>query len=61
MRKGSPAPDLVIAEGQNRVRIRQHVAQPFLPLLKRSRCNGRAVEVDEIEQEKDECFGVARV
>ena len=59
--KGPPAPDLVITEMQERVRMRQHLAQALLPLPEWSCRDGLAVEVKEVEQEKDERFGVTRV
>jgi hypothetical protein len=39
-------PDLVIAELQERVRIRQHVVKPLLPLPERPRADGSAIEVE---------------
>ena len=59
--KGPPATDLVIAVVHGRACIRQQNAKAFLPLLKRLCADGLAVEVKEIEQEKDERFTVPRI
>ena len=59
--EGLPAPDLVIAEVQRRACARQQVAKALLPLPKRPRADGFAIEVEEIEQEKDESIAVAGV
>jgi hypothetical protein len=56
-----PAPDLVIAEVQRRAYIGQQEAQGFLPLRKLQRGNRFAIEVEEIEQEKDESAAVASI
>ena len=48
------APDLVIAEMQRRARARQQRAQALFPFRNRHRGDRFAIEVEEIEQEKDE-------
>lgn len=55
--EGPPAPDLVIAELKGGACIGQQFAEAFLPLRQRPHADGFAIEVEEIEQEKDE--GVA--
>jgi hypothetical protein len=47
-----PTPDLVIAEVQERVSSGQQSAKTLLPLPKRQRANGFAIEVEQIEQEE---------
>src|SRR5262245_5501020 len=59
--EGSPAPDLVIAEMQGRAYIRQQPAQPFLAFRNRRRGDRFAIEVEEIEKEKDESAAVPGV
>ena len=56
-----PAPDLVIAEMQRRACIRQQNAQALLALPKWHRGNRLAIEMEEVEQEKDESAAVAGV
>ena len=56
-----PAPDLVIAEVQRRGRTRQQHAQTFLALRKRHGGNRGAIEVKQIEKEKDESAAVTGV
>jgi hypothetical protein len=51
----------VIAEVQRRTRVREQFAKAFLPIPKRQRVKGFAIEVEEIEQEKDESVAVTRV
>ena len=52
------ARDLVIAVVQRRALTGYQNAQALLPLLKRQRVDGFAIEVEEIEQEKDESTAV---
>jgi hypothetical protein len=59
--KGPPAAGLVIAEVQRRARARQQRAKALLPFFKRFRADGFAIEVEEIEQNKDERIAVARI
>src|SRR5262249_58409032 len=59
--EGPPASDLVIAEMQRRPSPRQQGAKTFFPLRNRHRGDRFAIEVEEIEQEKDESAAVARV
>jgi hypothetical protein len=59
--KGLAAPDLVIAEVQRRARTRKQLAEALLAFRKRPRADGLAIEVQEIEQEKDQGLGVARI
>jgi hypothetical protein len=56
-----PAPDLVIAELKWGARMRQQFAEVLLLLGKRPRADGFAIEVQKVEQEKDQGFGVALV
>jgi hypothetical protein len=56
-----PAPDLAIAEVQGRPDARQQHAQAFLSLRQRHRGDGFAIEMEEIEQEKDERAAVSDV
>jgi hypothetical protein len=51
----------VIAEVQRRARARKHVAKTLLPIPKRQRVNGFAIEVEQIEQKKHESIAVAAV
>jgi predicted transcriptional regulator len=46
---------------QRRTRLRQQGAKALLPLVERLQANRFAVEVEQVEQEKDERPGVARV
>ena len=46
---------------QRRTYVRQQGAQAFFPLCNRHRGDRFAIEVQEIEQEKDERFAVAAV
>jgi hypothetical protein len=48
--EGPAAPDLMIAVLQERVRMRQQFAEPFLPLRQGPRADAFAIEVEEIEQ-----------
>src|SRR5262249_61433770 len=43
------APDLVIAELKRRSRVRQQRPEPFLPVYERSRADGLAIEMQQIE------------
>src|SRR5207302_10935288 len=56
-----PASDLVIADMQRRASTRQQGAKTFFPLRNRHRGDRFTIEVEEIEQEKDESAAVARV
>jgi len=56
-----PAPDLVIAEMQRRTCTRQQGAKTFFPLRNRHRRDRFTIEVEEIEQEKDESVAVTSV
>src|SRR5205807_5858552 len=55
------APDLMVTEVQRRTRAQEQVEKTLLPIPKRQRVNGFAVEVEEIEQEKHESIAVAAV
>jgi hypothetical protein len=55
------APDLVVAELQRRTCLRQKLPKPLLPLLDRLRTDSLAVEMQQVEQEKDECLAVPGV
>ena len=57
--KPAAMPDLVIAIVQGRVCIRQQFGEPRLALDERPRIEILAVEVQKIEQEEDECSGIA--
>jgi hypothetical protein len=46
---------------KGRARTREQVAKTFFPLRKRHRTDGFAIEMEEIEQEKDECTTVTGV
>jgi hypothetical protein len=59
--KGLPAADLVIAVVQRRNRARKQVTKTLLPIRKRQRVNGFAIEVEEIEQEKHQSIAIAAV
>jgi hypothetical protein len=59
--EGLAVSDLVIAEVQGRACIRQQPAQAFLAFHKRHRSDRFAIEVEEIEQEKDESAAVTGV
>jgi len=56
-----PASDLVIAIVQTGICIGQRGAKALLPLRNRHRGDRFTIEVEEIEQEKDESAAVARV
>jgi hypothetical protein len=51
----------VIAEVQWRTHVRKQVAKTLLPIPKRQRVNGFAIEVEEIKQEKHQSIAVAAV
>ena len=57
--EGLAAPDLMITDVQRRALSGQQNAKAILPLLKRPRVKGFAIEVEEIEQEKDERIALA--
>jgi hypothetical protein len=59
--EGLAAPDLMIAEMQGRALSGQHNAKALLALLKRPCAKGFAVEMEEVEQEKDESIAVTGV
>jgi hypothetical protein len=59
--KGSPAPDLMIAELKRGARMRQERAEALFPLFKRHRADGFAIEMEEIEQEEDQSIAVTSV
>ena len=59
--EGLAAPDLMITEVQGRALSGQQNAKAILPLLKRPRAKGFAIEVEEIEQEKDESVALTEV
>ena len=59
--EGLAMPDLMIAEVQGRASTGQQTTKALLPLLKRPRAKGFAVEVKEIEQEKDESGAVTGI
>jgi hypothetical protein len=59
--EGPAAPDLMIAVLQRRAGVRQQFVEALLPLRKRPRADGLVIEVQEVEQEKDQGLGVARV
>jgi hypothetical protein len=59
--EGPPTADLVIAEVQWRTHVRKQVAKTLLPIPKRQRVNGFAIEVEEIKQEKHQSIAVAAV
>src|SRR6516164_10317723 len=46
---------------QRRVRLRQERMETLLPLLDRFRADGFAVEVEQVEQKKDQSGGVPRI
>jgi len=55
------APGLIIAVLKRRTRLRQERAKTFLPLVERPSAGGFAIEVEQVEQEKDERLGVTGV
>ena len=55
---GPAAPDLMIAELKGDARMRQQFAEAFLPLRKRPRADGFAIEVEEVKQEKNKSIAV---
>jgi hypothetical protein len=59
--EGPAASDLVIAELQRRPCLWQQRAEPFFPLLQRLGADSFAIEVEQIEQEKDKRLAVPRV
>jgi hypothetical protein len=54
-------PGLIVAVFKRRKRPRQQRAKTLLPYFKRLRADGFAVEMEQVEQEKDERLAVARV
>ena len=59
--EGPPVRDLVIAVVQTGTCIGQQGAKALLPLAERFRGDGFAIEVQDIEEEKDERVGVTGV
>ena len=56
--EGPPVRDLVIAVVQTRTCLGEQGAKALLPLAERFRGDGFVIEVQDIEEEKDERVGV---